>query len=124
MSNDLVRAVQRLADLLTQENDALRRLDYTAAVAVVPAKEAALAELTKQPNPNAPPPPLLALGQRLRGLATENQTLLERAIVVQTRIVRIVARAYAPPPAANQYGGHNRRTPIHRTGALALSTRA
>jgi hypothetical protein len=124
MSNDLVRAAQRLADLLTQENDALRRLDFTAAVAVVPAKEAALAELTKQPRPNAPPPPLVALGQRLGGLAAENQALLERAIVVQTRIVRIVARAYAPSPATNRYGGHNRHTPAHRTTALALSTRA
>jgi hypothetical protein len=124
MSNELAMTAQRLADLLTQENDALRRLDFSAAIAVVPAKEAALAELTKQPRPNVLPPPLVALVRRLGGLATDNQALLERAILVQTRVVRIVARASAPPPATNRYGGHNRRIPAHQTTALALSTRA
>jgi hypothetical protein len=50
--------------------------------------------------------------------------LLERAIAVQTRIVRIVARAAAPPPAALRYGGHGGRVPSNRATALALSTRA
>jgi len=43
MSNDFEQAVRRLAELLSEENDALKRLDFTAAVALVPAKEAALA---------------------------------------------------------------------------------
>jgi hypothetical protein len=38
-------AAQRLADLLAQENAALKRLDFLAAVALVPAKEATLAAL-------------------------------------------------------------------------------
>jgi hypothetical protein len=91
---------------------------------LVPAKEAALAELTKQPRTPKLPPLLVAQGRLLCGLATENQTLLERAIEVQTRIVRIVARACAPSPALTRYGGHGERTPRHRTVALALSTRA
>jgi hypothetical protein len=41
---------------------------------------------------------------------------------VQTRIVRIVARAGAPPPAATRYGGHNSRIPSNRSTALALCT--
>ena len=49
MSDDPLQAAQRLADLLAQENEALKRLDFPAAVALVPAKEAALAELTKPP---------------------------------------------------------------------------
>jgi hypothetical protein len=124
MSNGLMAAAQRLADLLTQENAALKRLDFAAAVALVPAKEAALAELTRQPAVRAPPPELAAQGRLLGGLASENQTLLERAIAVQTRVVRIVARACAPPPAMTRYGGHGGRPPLHRTAALALSTRA
>ena len=124
MSTGVLDAAQRLADLLTQENEALKRMDFPAAVALVPAKETALADLTRQPAPLAIPPPLAALGKRLGSLASENQALLERAIAVQTRIVRIVARAAAPPPAATRYGSPGGRTPSVRASALALSTSA
>jgi hypothetical protein len=124
MSKDLVEAAQRLAGLLAQENDALKRLDFLAAVALTAAKEAALADLTKQPRIPSPPPPLVALGQLLGGLAAENQMLLERAVAVQTRIVRIVARACALRPAVTRYGGHGARMPSRRTTAMALSTQA
>jgi hypothetical protein len=120
----LAEAAQRLADVLTQENDALKRMDFSAAVALVPAKETALAELTKQPRGQTISPPLAMLGQHLGKLATENQLLLERAIAIQTRIVQIVARACVPPPAAVRYGGSGGRAPSNRTAALALSTRA
>ena len=50
MIDEHQRAAQRLADLLAQENAALKRLDFLAAVALVPAKEAALAELEKAPR--------------------------------------------------------------------------
>jgi hypothetical protein len=124
MSTPLIAAAQRLAGLLAQENDALKRLDFAAAVALVTAKEAALADLTELPRTNTLSPPLVALGERLGGLAAENQVLLARAIAVQTRIVRIVARAGAPRPAVTRYGGHGARTPSHRAAAMALSTRA
>jgi hypothetical protein len=124
MMNELEDAARRLADVLTRENDALKRMDFAAAVALGPAKETALADLVKQPRMPATPPPLAALGHRLGGLAAENQVLLERAIAVQTRIIRIVARACAPPPAATRYGGHTGRAPSNRASALALSTRA
>ena len=111
-------AAQRLADVLVRENEALKRLDFPSAVALVPAKEAALADLTKRPNHTA------ALMLHLNTLATENQALLERAIAVQTRVVRIVARACTPPPASVRYNGYGGRTPSNRAAAVALSTRA
>lgn len=124
MSKDLAKAAQHLAGLLAEENDALQRLDFPAAAALVPAKEAALAKLTKHQGLPVLSPPLVAVGQLLAKLAVENQLLLERAITVQTRIVRIVARACAPAPSAARYGGHGTSTPPRRTAALALSTRA
>ena len=114
-------AAQRLADLLAQENAALERLDFHAAVALVPAKEAALAELEKAPRGSKIQ---TGLGQRLSALALENQALLERAIAVQTRIVRIVARAAAPMPAATRYNGYGGRGPQTRATALAVSKKA
>jgi hypothetical protein len=124
MSKDLAEAAQRLADRLAEENDALKRLDFPAAAALVAAKEAALAELTKHQGLPVLSPALVAVGQLLANLAAENQLLLERAIAVQTRIVRIVARACAPPPSAARYGGHGLPASPRRTAALALSTRA
>jgi len=114
-------AAQRLADLLAQENAALKRLDFLAAVALVPAKEATLAALEKAPRGSTS---RTGLGQRLSALAKENQALLERAIAVQTRIVRIVARASAPMPAATRYNGYGGREPQTRAAALAVSTKA
>jgi hypothetical protein len=124
MSADIAKIVQHLTDVLTQENEALKRLDYAAAVALSPVKEAALASLTKQPVGQALPPSLVALGRRLGSLAAENQVLLERAIAVQTRIVRIIARAGTPPPAVARYGGYGGRAPSRRAAAMAISTRA
>jgi flagellar biosynthesis/type III secretory pathway chaperone len=120
MSDERLEAAQRLVDLLRQENEALKRLDFPAAVALLGAKEAALADLEKPPQlPMIQP----ALAQRLGELAEENQVLLERAIAVQSRVVRIVARAYAPPPALTRYNGKGGRTVSTRATALALSTR-
>lgn len=124
MSDALMRSAQNLMHVLTQENDALTRLDFKLAAALLPTKEAALADLPKHPRTSILLPPLALLGERLNALATQNQALLERAIAVQTRIVRIVARAGKPSPAATQYGGQNGRAPSHRAAAMALSTRA
>jgi hypothetical protein len=126
MSDQHLQAAERLADVLAEENDALKRLDFVAAVALVPAKEAALAEMTRPPMPAIQ---RSALGQRLGRLAAENQALLERSIEVQTRIVRIIARAAAPQPALIRYNGHGirghgSRTQAGRAAALAVSTRA
>ena len=99
MSNVNPPAAQNLADILAEENDALKRMDFVDAAALVPAKEAALAQLEQQSDPSTPLPAAEVM-QRIGDLAAENQVLLERAIAVQTRVVRIVARAYPPPANA------------------------
>ena len=95
--------------------------NFHAAIALVRAKEAALADLT---GPLAPSVPPTELARHLAGLAAENQALLERAIAVQTRIVRIIARAAAPPTATIRYNGHGAHKASNRADALAVSTRA
>ena len=124
MSNDLRQVAQHLADVLTQENAALQRMDFAAVKGFIAVKEAALSKLTQHPAIAAMPPALTALGQKIGHLAEENRVLLERAIAVQTRVVRIVARACAPPPPPPHYGGPPPRSPSNRATALALSTRA
>ena len=124
MSDKRIDAAQRLVDLLQKENEALKRLDFPAAVALVAAKEAALADLTKPPATPMAPAPLAPtpLARRLVALAAENRSLLERAIAVQTRIVQIIARAAVPPPATMRYNGYGGRTGRPRSAALAVST--
>jgi hypothetical protein len=121
MSNDVIAAAERLAELLAQENDALKRVDYAAAVALVPDKEAALTALSGHIAPPDFPPPL---ARRLRDLATENREQLALGITVQTRVVQIVARAYTPPAAESGYRARGGKSAPHHATALALSTRA
>ena len=124
-NNTLIEATQRLADILMQENAALKRVDYASATALVPVKDAALAGLTALLKDAARLPASLdPLRQRLGDLARENQMLLERAITVQTRIVRMIAQAGAPPQNKTQYGSYGKRAPSHRAAAMAISTRA
>ncbi|HBK07530.1 MAG TPA: hypothetical protein DDZ81_17040 [Acetobacteraceae bacterium] len=106
-----------LADVLARENEALARVDYAAATALIGAKETALAALTQGPKP--PAEHLQHLGE----LAQTNRELLERAIAVQTSVVRIVARACAPPTTTAHYSRNGTEAPRQRAGALALSAR-
>ena len=115
MSRDVV---ERLAEVLARENAALKRMDFPAAVALVPAKEAALAEMARDASPAAMRSAAL---QVLAGLAEENRVLLERAIEVQTRIVRMVAQAIAPPRQGARYKRPNEWKTSQRTMALAVS---
>ncbi|MEA2767633.1 MAG: hypothetical protein QOF90_537 [Acetobacteraceae bacterium] len=121
MSNDVIAAAVHLTDVLARENDALRRVDYAAAVALAPDKEAAVTALSAHSVPFGFP---VALARRLRDLAAENQEQLALAITVQTRVVQIVARAYAPPKAENRYAPRAAKSAGYRPTALALSTRA
>jgi hypothetical protein len=121
MVDEHLRTVQRLVNVLAEENAALKRLDFSAATALVGVKKLALADM---PAPHSVPIPSTALARRLITLAAENQVLLERAIMVQTMVVRIIARAAAPLPAETCYNGYGGAPNPRRAGALALSTRA
>jgi hypothetical protein len=127
MTQDLVDAAGTLAEVLTRENAALRRLDFVAAVALGQTKETALLGMTKD-RIAAPvtdrDPALLALGRRINGLVVENRALLERAIAVQIRIVGIIVRAAPPSPALGQYVASGFRSLPRRASAMALSARA
>lgn len=128
MTPDLIDAVNALAEVLVRENAALRRLDFPAAIMLMPAKEAALLEVSKRCAPLPPSagrdPVVVALGTRINGLVADNRNLLERAIAVQTRIVGIVVRAASPPPREGQYAASGFRSQPRRTSAMALSARA
>jgi hypothetical protein len=68
MKPQAIEAANRLADVLERENAALKRMDFAGAIALVPAKEAALAALARDP-PAVRSPAVLAMAQRLVGLA-------------------------------------------------------
>ncbi|MBC7801937.1 MAG: hypothetical protein H7Z10_15065, partial [Gemmatimonadaceae bacterium] len=62
------------------------------------------------------------LALRLRDLAEENRTLLERAIAVQGRVLDLVARAARQGAGANRYGAGGAAMPD--SAAMALHMRA
>ena len=109
--------VWELAAVLAAENAALRAADYVAAVALLPAKEAALTRLADGAPAGSDET------AHLRDLAVENHTLLERAIAVQTRIVRIVAMASAAP-RPQRYERPGQPVPATRADAMVLSAQA
>ncbi|PPQ26184.1 hypothetical protein [Rhodopila globiformis] len=125
MNNPALDAASRVAEVLAQENAALQRMDLPVAVALVPAKEAALADLARAaPLPaSALSPAVLALGRRLADLAEENRVLLERAIGVQARIVQMIARAATPTRDTAHYRHPADRRAPYRGLAIAVSRR-
>jgi hypothetical protein len=124
MPKRLLMVAQRVADVLDQENDALRAMDLRRAVTLLPEKTVAIAALIAADGaPSEPPDPdLVSTLARLERLAEENRQLLEQAIDVQKRVIGIVARAAASVAVAPNYGMQGQRA--HLAGPMALSTRA
>lgn len=114
MNPALITAAVRLADVLQTENAALATLNMPAAARLLPEKLAAAdafaaaqstATASRSSNPE-----LESIARRLRELAAENRLLLERAMLVQSRVIATVAKAarvtaeraapgYGPRPA-------------------------
>ena len=119
----LITAAQRLADILEQENDALRAMDLRRATGLLPEKTAAVADLAEAGEAaNAPASPhLISIARRLDDLASQNRHLLERAIEAQQRVIGIVVRAASSSIAEPSYGNSRYRT--RATGPMALLTR-
>ncbi len=121
MNNEVLAAAQRLANVLEEENEALKRADYNGAVHLGLEKEASFAALSALKVPANFPQ---ALARRIQSLARENQTRLALAINVQTRLMQIVARAHASPRSEWRYGAHAGGTTPTRAIAVAVSARA
>ncbi len=113
MTAELIAAAVRLADIIGQENQALRAMDLARAGTLLAAKQdATVCFVAAQPAATfeADGGETRALAARLRALAAENRILLERAIAVQGRVIGIVARAgrMELARAAPRYGAEGR----------------
>lgn len=109
MKPALAEAIVVLADVLARENAALQALDVRLATALLPEKEAATARFQdvaksarEQTGADVDTEPAAA---RLLDAARENRRLLERAMLVQKRMLAIVVSAVpAAMPQVGRYG--------------------
>lgn len=127
MTAPLLSAAARLVQVLTAENAALLALDAPAAAALLEEKLAAARELAEAAarRPAARQTPESAgMALQLRDLAEENRRLLERAILVQGRVLDLVARAARQGVAQSggRYGAGG--AAASDRGAMALHVRA
>ncbi len=132
--SSLIAAAVRLADVLHTENAALAALNIPAAVRLLPEKLAAAdAFVTAQASAGAKGRQaarhrieLESIARRLQDLAAENRRLLERAMLVQTRVIATVAkaaRATAERAAPGYSASHGLRG-APRLAACAVATQA
>lgn len=127
MTAPLLSAAARLVQVLKAENAALLALDAPAAAALLEEKLAAargLAEASAQRPAARQTPESAGLALQLRDLAEENRRLLEHAILVQSRVLDMVARAarHGAAQSSGRYGASGAAAQ-HR-GAAALHMRA
>lgn len=80
--------VQTLVEVLERENDALAAMRLEDAAALLPLKQNAADAVSRIVRPADLPETLMT---RLRLAARTNQTLLERAMTVQGRVIALVA---------------------------------
>ena len=132
MTDDLLTAAARLAEVIAAENAALVALDLPSAIASGAGKQRAAedfaAELQIQTAPIAPDRrrQVEAMGRRLTALAEENRRLLQRAIAAQARVMEIIARAGRRELAAraNRYGAFGAPAANARPRPMAISAHA
>ncbi len=117
---DWTQAATALAGILEAENIALRAVDFNAAIALLPAKRAAIQTIESIP-PDGPRQALSALVGKLDRLAAENRDLLSRSIMVQSRLLGIIGKA-ARAAFVFGYGSNGRSSSRH--GAFTLSSKA
>jgi hypothetical protein len=131
MMQPLLVAALRLAEALRAENEALARLDLSAAAALAEPKRqasdafAAAFDAASRTGAQAEPRDRARaeeLAGRLRDLGDENRRLLQRAIDLQSRVIETIAGAARPDRTAT-YGerGTNREG---RPGPVSLASRA
>ena len=124
MKSELQTAVEALCQVLEQENAALSALDPVRAGRFLAAKRAATDALVRAGERQGGAPPSRAAAERLRDLAAENRRLLERAMLVQGRVIAVVARAAPRPRVMPRYGANGTIAYTGRPAPMALSARA
>ena len=126
--SELLAASEGLLDVLDAENSALIRLDLPAAVALLSAKQEALAWFEAS-RPSAPPPRgshprLQVVALRLGAALDENKRLLERAMTVQRRIMALLAQAAREQVPGHCYGSQGHYQGNKSDRPFALNSRA
>lgn len=133
MGTAMLSAAAWLSRVLAAENAALLALDIPAAAALLQDKLAAAhglsvaaAEAGRSPTrlSSRGTPEAAGLALQLRDLAEENRRLLERAVLVQGRVLDMVARAASrgAAQASGRYGPGSAAVP--ERGPMALHMRA
>jgi uncharacterized protein YPO0396 len=118
---DLLDVAEQLAAVLERENAALADLDLRRAAGMLAEKQqVAAAFVAAAPDGAAVPPELV---HRLGELAKENQARLEQAMLVQRRVIGIIARAVRSTAPAPRYGATGAMAAA-RPMAFSLSARA
>lgn len=132
MLHGLLAAGLRLAEALQAENEALAALDLPRAGSLAAAKiqasdafGAAFAAAAKLGAKAQGPERETAerLTERLKVLGVENRRLLERAILLQSRVIETIAAAAAPRAAPVTYGAKGYRPVPRSAPAFAVSAR-
>ena len=131
MTQELIQSATVLADALAEENRALGSLEFARAATLVDAKERATsAFIAAQAREASAPPEMRTRRQvleaalfRLRELGRENKQLLERAIIVQGRVIGSIVEALRKTPIAPRYGASGALASA-TTRPMALSARA
>ena len=117
----LEQAVQAMAKLLTDENQALAGMDFARAGALLAPKHAAADALAAAWRAAAvtetPQAALIKLGE----LAEENRRLLNRAMRVQRRVLDLVARAARGAQAPARYGAGGRAAGVQSSPRSLLT---
>lgn len=134
MIDAVLRSAENLNAMLAEENAALTALDLPRAVALLAAKQSAVAAfmmardvaepaaLDRTARQAAEP-----IFRRLTALAEENRALLRRAIDVQARVLGTIARAmpHAAMRGGSGYGAQGRLAQgTGRPTAIAVCARA
>jgi hypothetical protein len=122
VTQDLTQAAVALAATLVAENQALIGLDFRRAAALLDEKRRAADAFAAAAQDRQVAADVVT---RLRDLAAENKRLLERAVLVQGRVIGAVVRAIPKVVGGvPRYGAGGAFTGNTRMRPMALSARA
>jgi hypothetical protein len=132
MTDELLAAAARLANMIATENAALAAFDLSTAAANLAGKESAAAAFAASLRAHtAPVEPhrrrdAEMVGRRLASLVQENRRLLERSIAAQRHVIEIIARASRRElvSGATRYGAFGAPIAAMQARPIAISSRA